>query len=302
VFEPSSVDVQTGATTRTPIIGREREIAQVTALIDEPGNALVTLLGPGGIGKTRLAIEIAQRIGGDFADGATFVPLASVREASLVPLQVARTLGLQESGDLSAEDNLTRLLRSQHRLLVLDNMEQVIDAASPWLSNLLHNSPRLKVVVTSRLALNIEGEQRFVVPPLETPAAGATMPPSTSAVDLFTRQARRFDSQFALNKANADVVAEICRRVHGFPLAIELAAARTGVLSPQAILDRLAARTAPLTSPCMRRLAGAMTCSRNRNGDSSAAWQSSSARSASTLSDSSPAFPIHPQARTRPLP
>ena len=130
---------------------------------------MLSLLGPGGVGKTRLALEVMRQAGDDFAHGACFVSLASVREYPLVPFAVAQALGIQESGSLPVTELLADWLRSRHFLLVLDNLEQVIEAASPWLIDLLAACPRLKILATSRIALNIAGEQRFRVPTLPVP-------------------------------------------------------------------------------------------------------------------------------------
>lgn len=205
---------------------------------------LVTLLGPGGVGKTRLAQEVTRSAAPAFAHGARFVPLDSVRDPDLVPAAVAHALGFQESGQRPAPDLLADLLKDQHMLLVLDNMEQVIEAASPWLSNLLTHAPLLNVLVTSRIPLNIDGEHQYIVPTLDTTDADSG---ASAAVRLFAERAKAVRHDFVLNDANADVIAEICRSLDGLPLAIELAAARIKVLSPEALLARLTDRLTLLT-------------------------------------------------------
>lgn len=226
----------------TPILGRDDEIAQVVRLLDRDDLRIVTLLGPGGVGKTRLAQEVARIVEPHFAHGACFVPLAAIRDPELVPKAVAQTLGIQESKDRLAVELLNDVLADRHLLLVLNNLEQVITSASPWLFGLLARCPRLTVLVTSRIALDIAGEQRMLVPPLPVPAAGEDVLERHAAVALFTQRAQAVDLSFHLNERNTGAVAEICRRLDGLPLAIELAAARVKVLSPDAILARLANR------------------------------------------------------------
>jgi predicted ATPase/DNA-binding CsgD family transcriptional regulator len=225
-------------------IGREREIQHVIELIDRDNVRLVTLLGPGGIGKTRLAYEVTRTLAPAFAHGARVVALDAVRDPALVPTAVAHALGFSESGERTAADLMGDLLVGQHMLLVLDNMEQVVGAATPWLSGLLRRAPRLNVLVTSRIPLNIDGEHQFLVPPLETPV---TDPGTSAAVRLFAERARAVRHDFAIDEQNVDAIAEICRSLDGLPLAIELAAARIKILSPEALLARLTNRLTLLT-------------------------------------------------------
>ncbi|MDQ3524691.1 MAG: tetratricopeptide repeat protein, partial [Chloroflexota bacterium] len=233
----------------TPLLGRSREITRIRSLLDGDGTRMVTLTGPGGIGKTRLALEVASQVQGDFAHGVCFVPLAAIRDPEFVASTIAQTLGVRDSDDRSAADVLATALRAQHLLLVLDNLEQVLEVA-PWLADLLERCPRLKALITSRIPLRVRGEQRFSVPPLPVPdtdrrqSFGALT--QYAAVDLFIDRAHAVLPNFALNEANAEDVAEICRRLDGLPLAIELAAASVNVLSPAAILARMTYRLTPL--------------------------------------------------------
>lgn len=228
-------------------LGRELELEQIAQLLDRDDLRLVTLLGPGGVGKTRVAQEVAKAIEHDFAHGVCFVPLASIRDAALVPKAVVQSLGLQESGAVPAAEVLVKVLPGRHLLLVLDNFEQVVEAAASWLASLVARCPRLTILVTSRIALNIDGEQRFVVPPLPVPEPGAVDLLQAAALDLFAQRARAIDLTFAIHDRNEATVAELCRRLDGLPLAIELAAARVNVLSPEAILARLSHRLDLLT-------------------------------------------------------
>jgi predicted ATPase/DNA-binding CsgD family transcriptional regulator/Tfp pilus assembly protein PilF len=237
------LDASRSQSTVTPILGREREIERLLDLLDGDTVRVLSLLGPGGVGKTRLALEVKRQAADAYAHGAGFVPLAAVREPALVPFAVAQSLGIQESGALPVPDLLAAWLGPRHFLLVLDNLEQVIDAASPWLSELVEACPRLKVLVTSRVALDIAGEQRFRVPPLPVPEAHATEPlDDYASVALFVQRARAIQPAFALDGTNSESIASICMRLDGLPLAIELAAARIVMFSPAEILDRLTDR------------------------------------------------------------
>src|SRR5262252_8526521 len=233
----------------TPLRGREQEAAAVGDLVVREGVRLVTLTGPGGVGKTRLMVEAARRLGPGFADGVRFVELAAVPAADLVASAIAAGLGLSTSaGQLTAD--LESYLRPRRLLLAVDNFEQVI-AAAPLLAGLLAAASGLVVLVTSRAVLRISGEHEFAVPPLPVPPAGAAPDPGYlrryAAVSLFAERARAADPDFQLTAGNAGAVAEICRRLDGLPLAIELAAARVRLLPPQALASRLDERFSLLT-------------------------------------------------------
>jgi predicted ATPase/transcriptional regulator with XRE-family HTH domain len=231
------------------LIGREREVEALSTLLEDPGGGLVTLTGPGGVGKTRLALEVASRLSGAFPGGVAVVPLAAIRDASLVLPTIAQALGVRETADRSPEEALAVALRGRRALLVLDNLEQVLDAG-PALGRLLAASPELRLLVTSRVPLRIGGEQRYPVPPLATPdltPANSDVLADNPAMRLFAQRARQVRPDFALTPDNADAVAMICRRLDGLPLAIQLAAARVAVLPPSALLLRLE-HTLPLLS------------------------------------------------------
>ena len=233
----------------TPLLGREQETAAVEDLVVGEGVRLVTLTGPGGVGKTRLMVEAAGRLGPGFADGARFVELASVSEAGLVAAAIAAGLGLNTSAGRLITD-LESYLRPRRLLVALDNFEQVIGAA-PLLAELLKAAAGLVVLVTSRTVLRLNGEHEFPVPPLPVPPADAAPDPADlrryASVSLFVERAHAVAPGFELTDANAGAVAEICRRLDGLPLAIELAAARVQLLPPQALASRLDQRFSVLT-------------------------------------------------------
>src|ERR1700761_1479520 len=233
----------------TPLVGREHEMTAVEALIRDEGVRLVTLTGPGGAGKSRIAIAAAGQLQPGFADGVRFVALASVPSADLVPGALASGLGLTTSGGQVGTD-LASYLRPRRLLLVLDNFEQVTDAA-PRLADLLAAAPGLKLLVTSRSVLRLSGEHEFPVPPLSVPPAGTGLDAGTAgqypSVRLFTERAQAVAPGFRLDEHTVAAVAEICRRLDGLPLAIELAAARVRLLPPQALLARLDDRLSVLS-------------------------------------------------------
>jgi len=225
----------------TPLLGREREIAQGYRLL-EGDAALVSLTGPGGTGKTRLALAIGAELLDAFTDGAFFVDLSAVTEPSLVIPAVAQALSLRESGGKTISVTLTDYLADKEMLVILDNFEQVIEAASE-VSSLLASGRGLKVVVTTREPLRVRGERELAVPPLGLPSpskeSDIEVVGASAAVALFVARARGVKASFELTSDNASSVAKICRRLDGLPLAIELAAARIKALSPSSLLDRL---------------------------------------------------------------
>jgi predicted ATPase/class 3 adenylate cyclase len=224
----------------TDFIGREAELYETKRLLS--AGRMVTLLGPGGSGKTRLALRVAAESLEQFDDGVFFVPLASIRDARNVAPAIAHSLGLRDTGARPVLDALSEHLNPKKILLVLDNCEQVIEAASD-VGALLAAAPMLKVLATSRERLRLSGEHSFAVPPLKLPAAdaeiGLDQAGKFESVDLFVRRARAMDSSFAMTAENAPTVARIVTRLEGMPLAIELAAARCRLLPLEALATRL---------------------------------------------------------------
>jgi len=227
----------------TSFVGRQREIATISNLLRSPGVRLVTLSGPGGVGKTRLALRVAEEVGGAYADGVAFVSLASIDDPDLVVPAIAGALGVRETGDRPVLDTLVGALYQRHLLLVLDNFEHVVET-SPVVSSLLDACPHLSVLATSRAPLRLSGERDASIPPLALPDPNAPLDHvgDTESVQLFVTRARDANATFALTVENAAAVAQICHRLDGLPLAIELAAAKSRLLPPQALLTRLGDR------------------------------------------------------------
>jgi predicted ATPase len=245
---PTNIPVQ-----RTGFVGREKEVAAAKELLLRQDVRLVTVTGPGGIGKTRLAVEVASGLVERFPGGTHFVPLSPVSDPGLTASVIVQTLGIREAGGQSPLEILKKYLQDSLRapmLLLLDNFEHLIQAA-PTVAELLAMAPNLKILVTSRAALHVYGEHEFPVPPLALPDS-RSMPPvevlsQYPAVALFVQRAVAVKPDFELNRENAPAVTEICARLDGLPLAIELAAARVKVLSPASMRTRLASRLQLLT-------------------------------------------------------
>ena len=238
---------------RTGFVGREKEVAAAQELLLRQNVQLLTITGPGGIGKTRLAVQVASRLVESFPEGTHFVPLSSLSDPGLIASTIVQTLGIREAGGQSPleilREELQDLLHAP-MLLVLDNFEHLIQAA-PIVAELLAISSNLKILVTSRAALRVYGEHEFPVPPLALPDSRSI--PTVEvlsqypAVSLFVQRAVAVKPDFSLNQENAPAVAEICARLDGLPLAIELAAARIKILSPSSMQARLASRLQLLT-------------------------------------------------------
>jgi predicted ATPase/class 3 adenylate cyclase len=226
----------------TLLLGRSEEVKQICARFRDEDVRLLTLTGPGGTGKTRLGLQVAADLLDDYKDGVYFVALAPLSDPKLVASTIAQTLGLKEAGGRSLLLTLQDYLRDREMLLVLDNFEQVT-AAAPEVAELLAGTSKLNILVTSRVPLHLRGEHEFAVQPLALPDCqhlpALAVLSQYAAVRLFIERARAVKSDFAVNNDNAPAVAEICVRLDGLPLAIELAAARVKLLSPQAMLVRL---------------------------------------------------------------
>jgi non-specific serine/threonine protein kinase len=242
---PNNLSVQ-----HASLVGREREVDQVCDLLRRDGTRLLTLTGVGGTGKTTLAEAVARQLRDEFCDGVFFIELAAIKQADLVASTIAQPLGVKEAGGKPSLEALKDYSRGRNMLLVLDNFEH-LPTAAPILAELLAAAPRLKMLVTSRALLHLRLEREYLVPPLATPETSEQFSPKDlmgyEAVRLFVERARGVKANFALTEENTRSVAEICVRVDGLPLAIELAAARVKVLSPQAILSRLDRRLKLLT-------------------------------------------------------
>ncbi|MEZ4522723.1 MAG: tetratricopeptide repeat protein [Thermomicrobiales bacterium] len=232
-------------------VGRDREVEAVAGLLRRTGVRLVTLTGPGGVGKSRLVIRVAEDLLEEYRGALWFVPLASVPEVELVPAAIAEQLGLREVGTVPLEEQIKGLLRAQQALIILDNVEHLV-AAGPLVSDLLVACPSLKVLATSREVLRLSGEHVYAVPPLALPDLDDLTTfdrlTATEAVQLFAERATAANSSFELTPENIQPVAAICQRLDGLPLAIELAAARVSTFTASALLDRLEYRLSLLTA------------------------------------------------------
>jgi predicted ATPase/class 3 adenylate cyclase len=229
----------------TPLVGREREVEEIAEWLCSEEARLLTLTGPGGTGKTRVALQVGADLLDEFDDGVFFVALAAITDPELVPSTIAGPLGVKESAEQSLMETLKSYLHHKHLLLILDNFEQVLEGTSV-VGEFLGACPKLEILATSRIPLRLYGEREYPVPPLTVPDP-RVLPPlevltQYEAVRLFVERAKAVEANFSVTNENAPAVAEICARVDGLPLAIELAAARVRLLAPQAMLTRLGNR------------------------------------------------------------
>ncbi len=235
---------------RRPLIDRDAELQTVSGLLEQADVGLVTLTGPGGVGKTALALAAAHAVAGRFADGATFISLETLTDPALIRSTVVQQLHIPTPPGQTLDESLLAFFRPRQLLVVVDNVEQLM-AAAPLTERILEMAPGLKVLATSREPLRIRGERAVSLGPLAVPEPDAALDPTTlgavSAVAFFVECGREAQPDFALTAANVGAVAEICRRLDGLPLALELAAARLTVLSPSALLERLDRRLPLLT-------------------------------------------------------
>jgi predicted ATPase/class 3 adenylate cyclase len=229
----------------TPLVGREREVEEISERLRSEEVRLLTLTGPGGTGKTRLALQAAADLLEEFEDGVFFITLAAITDPELVPSTIAGALGVMESAEQPLLETLKSFLQQKHLLLLLDNFEQVLEGA-PVVGELVAADPKLKILATSRIPLRLYGEQEYMVPPLALPDPRVLPPVKVltqyEAVRLFVERARAVKADFEVTNESAPAVAEICARLDGLPLAIELAAARIRILPPQKMLERLSNR------------------------------------------------------------
>jgi predicted ATPase len=240
---PNNFPVQT-----TSFVGRERELAQVRGMFTAAH--LLTLIGPGGTGKTRLSLQLAAEILPEYADGIWLIELAPISDPALVLQAIAATLEVRENPGIVLLDQVTGYLNGKQLLMVLDNCEHMVETCAYLVNHFISHCPTLKVIASSREALGITGETIFRVPPLNLPEAEQSTlerVQNSEAVQLFVDRARAIKSNFTLTRHNAPAVAQICRRMDGIPLALELAAARVGLLTPEQIAARLDDRFRLLT-------------------------------------------------------
>jgi predicted ATPase len=247
----------------TLFLGREQEVAHIVDLGRRPEMRFLTLTGPGGTGKTRLALQAAAELLDDSVDGVFFMPLAPLTDPDLVLNAIATTLGVREEGGQPLGERVRDSLAAKQLLLLLDNFEHLA-AAAPAVADLLATSAGLKVLVTSRLPLRLRAEQEYAVPPLglprRKPRPTLEQLSQYEAVRLFIERAQAVKADFAIDNESAPAVAEICWRLDGLPLAIELAAARIRMLPPQAMLARLEKRLPLLTGGARMRQRGSEPC------------------------------------------
>ena len=241
--------------TTTSLIAREKEIADVREYLLQDNIRLVTLLGPPGIGKTRLSIEVARAASHDFSDGVFFVPLALLDDPNSVPSAIIQVLGYLESGHLSAEKQLMKGIGDKRMLIVLDNCEHIIEGVASLASSLLSACSRLKILATSRESVRILGEWLYPVPAFDLPEEGSHIDMETASkfpvLTLFAERARAVRPDFVLDLENIKMVSAICTQLDGLPLAIELIAARMRFMSSQTLLERLSGQFV-LTADGMR--------------------------------------------------
>jgi predicted ATPase len=241
----------------TPLVGRETELERLSALLERNEVRLVTMTGMGGVGKTRLVLALAQKLEGHFLNGVVFVPLSSVRDAALMPAALARALHLETVMGTPLE-TVRVALHDREMLVVFDNTEQILNTAS-FVTELLNFTAQIKVICTSRSPLRIRGEHEF-------PVTGLAL---NAAIQLFEARAQAIQPEFLLSGEKLEAVSEIAHRVGGLPLALELAAARVRVLSPQGILERLERPLAFLSSgavACGQHSTGVLICSKSTSG------------------------------------